>query len=410
MKSIIYIIFGLCGFNFANAQMTISSTSPGSIKTTISSYYFTIKGSGFRYASGQPADTNVSPTVLVGGKSCSVVYSSSTYIYCRGPLFSTAGSYDAVVKRGSYIATKANALAVTLATTSTTSTTTSTYTYPTITSYSSTTCSPGAQRTCYLGCDTGTQTCSSTGSWGTCQASSTSSADQVVHPPSIYSTFYKKCVSANGLPILSSTAVPDQALFEAKRLTIQMTEKRPDLLKTLISKKIRTAIMSKYEVTTDIPEHSDLTPKEYWDSRARGLGATLSRPATSGAEENLMCYSSTQDRYYGECIYVHEFSHTIHLGIKQSDSALASRISSAYNNAKSKNLWSNTYAATNVEEYFAEATQSWFDCNQKGPIGGNGIHNNIRTRDLLKAYDQTIAQIMAEVYGDTAWRYYCPAR
>ena len=43
------------------------------------------------------------------------------------------------------------------------------------------------------------------------------------------------------------------------------------------------------EVTTDIPEHTTLG--QWWDKRARGLGATRSRPVSTGAEENVLCYS-----------------------------------------------------------------------------------------------------------------------
>lgn len=51
----------------------------------------------------------------------------------------------------------------------------------------------------------------------------------------------------------------------------------------------RFAIMSATEVTLDIPEHSRMG--EYWNHRARGLGATLYNPITTGAEENVLCYA-----------------------------------------------------------------------------------------------------------------------
>lgn len=44
------------------------------------------------------------------------------------------------------------------------------------------------------------------------------------------------------------------------------------------------------EVTTHIPEHTSLG--SWWDSRARGLGATLDRPVSTGGEENALCYRS----------------------------------------------------------------------------------------------------------------------
>ena len=35
---------------------------------------------------------------------------------------------------------------------------------------------------------------------------------------------------------------------------------------------------------------SGLTPADYWDERARGLGATTFIPVGSSAEENAMCH------------------------------------------------------------------------------------------------------------------------
>src|SRR5690606_17057721 len=75
--------------------------------------------------------------------------------------------------------------------------------------------------------------------------------------------------------------------------------------------KVRVGIMAESEVTTDMPEHSDLNeafPGINWDTRARGLGATVDRPLTSVGEENLLQLPG--DVYMGENILVHEFAHT----------------------------------------------------------------------------------------------------
>ena len=64
------------------------------------------------------------------------------------------------------------------------------------------------------------------------------------------------------------------ALLEAAYLIDKMLSKRPDILEALVRNKVRFAVMAATELTTDIPEHSDLKPNKYWDKRARGLGAT----------------------------------------------------------------------------------------------------------------------------------------
>src|SRR5262245_10872623 len=89
--------------------------------------------------------------------------------------------------------------------------------------------------------------------------------------------FYKKYVDAKGLPVLSSDKVSDAGLIEAAAIVNHMLAGRDDVRQAIIKNKVRLAVMAPTEQTTDIPEHSDLTPKDYWDRRARGLGATRRR-------------------------------------------------------------------------------------------------------------------------------------
>lgn len=208
------------------------------------------------------------------------------------------------------------------------------------------------------------------------------------------SDFYEKCVMVDDFPVVSSGKVPDAALLEARKIILMMVAKQPKMLKTLAKNKVRAAIMASTEVTTDIPEHSDLTPKDYWDKRARGVGATAARPATSGAEENLLKLPG--DRYKGENIFLHEFAHTLHLmAINELDARFDQKLQKAHKAAIAAGLWNGTYAATDHKEYWAEGVQSWFNANLEA-IPTNGVHNQINTHDELKAYDPTLYALIAE--------------
>jgi hypothetical protein len=156
-------------------------------------------------------------------------------------------------------------------------------------------------------------------------------------------------------------------------------------------------------VTTDIPEHSKLKPKKYWDKRARGLGGTPFIPTTSCAEENLLGYPD--DRYNGENILIHEFAHTVHeVGMKALDKGFDDRLKKLYKQAMDKGLWQNTYAATNHKEYWAEGVQSYFNCNLRAdPPDGN--HNHVRTRRQLRNYDPDLASLIDEVFAKNPWRW-----
>ncbi len=218
------------------------------------------------------------------------------------------------------------------------------------------------------------------------------------------SSFYKKGLMVGGFPVLGSDKVSDFAVAEAGYIVDKMLAGREDVRQALIKNRIRLAIMAYDERTTQIPEHSDLTPAKYWDRRARGLGATKERPAVSAAEENLLEFWG--DPYKGENILVHEFAHAIHLmGLNTLDAGFQAKLEQTYQSALKKELWKGTYAATNAEEYWAEGVQSYFDCNQQPNHDNNGVD----TREKLEKYDPDLYALIATEFRRNAWRYIHPS-
>lgn len=215
--------------------------------------------------------------------------------------------------------------------------------------------------------------------------------------------FYKKCVVREGLAVLSSGKVTDQAVLEAAYLADRVLTGRPDLREALVKNKVRIAVMAPGEFTTTIPEHADLKPPEYWNKRARGLGATHSRPAVSCGEENLLQFEG--DPYQGENILIHEFGHAIHeMALKETDKTFDGRLAAIHEQALREGLWKGTYAATNRSEYWAEGVQSWFDCNR----AKDSQHNGLNIREKLQEYDPRLAKLLAEVFPGNDWRYLPP--
>jgi hypothetical protein len=123
----------------------------------------------------------------------------------------------------------------------------------------------------------------------------------------------------------------------------------------------------------------------------------------SCGEENLLDLPG--DPYAQENILVHEFAHTVHeLGMRTLDATFDERLRAAFEHAKEAGLWQGTYAMQNRSEYWAEAAQSWFDCNR----ADDAEHGPIDTRAELRDYDPGIAVLLAEVFGDRPWRYTKP--
>jgi hypothetical protein len=216
-------------------------------------------------------------------------------------------------------------------------------------------------------------------------------------------SFYQKYVDAGGLPVVGSARVSDFALREAAWIIGHVLGGRDDILRAMADNRVRVAVMAWNEFTTDVPEHSHLRPKAYWDRRARGLGATLEVPVVSCAEENLLCFPG--DPYAKENILIHEFAHTIHeTGLPTVDPTFDPRLQTAFEHAKGLGLWPKTYAIVNHKEYWAEGVQCWFDNNREN----DACHGPVNTRAELKGYDPELAKLCTEILGDGSWRYRKP--
>ncbi len=227
--------------------------------------------------------------------------------------------------------------------------------------------------------------------------------------------FYTQFVSANGFPVVASAKVNPYALKEAAFLINEMLAKRPDVRDAMIKSGARLCVMAYNEYTTDLPEFvrmcdekepgfEDLSAKDYWDARARGLGGSDTDPFCVVAEENVLGYPG--DPYEKECILIHEFAHNIHLrGLMNVDPTFDTRLKAAYDAAMKAGLWKGKYASMNHHEYFAEGVQSWFDNNRVN----DHDHNHVHTRELLLEYDPGLAAFCREVFGDTVLKYTKPA-
>lgn len=222
------------------------------------------------------------------------------------------------------------------------------------------------------------------------------------------STWYKKICDEKDIPIFSSASTSNKALIEEERLMRKMLELRPALFQYLRDTALRSVVIGKTEFTTQIPEYSMLPiwyPETNWDVRTRGLGATMWIPVVSASEENLLCLPG--DPYTGESVFIHEFAHSVmNMGLTYTDPTFIPRLTDTYRIAMEKGLWKGTYAATNIDEYWAEGVQSYFNANQQPTV--DGIHNEINTRAELKSYDYKLWKLIREAFGESSWRYSCP--
>lgn len=210
----------------------------------------------------------------------------------------------------------------------------------------------------------------------------------------------------------------------------EMLAHRPDLARNLTGRGYRIAVMAKDEALLDLPEmrawtkpprddprltrceikHYDvrigkLTDRQYWDARARGIGGRH----MVAAEEDVL--GLPLNRYFGETIFVHEFSHQILDAIREADRPLYTRLEAAYTAARKSGLWRDEYTMTTIDEYWAEGSQFWFDSNRLQAFEGRRILNH----GDVAAYDPALYTLLGAVYGrrhrltaDPFWQH--PAR
>lgn len=224
--------------------------------------------------------------------------------------------------------------------------------------------------------------------------------------------FYAKYCVADGIAVVASADVPDAALQRARALVAALLAPVDDAAVAAIhAARVRVGVIGVDQVTTDLPEHADLNdafplPDGDWDTRTRGVAATLARPLTSAAEENLRCLPG--DVYAGESILVHEFAHTVHeLGVAVVDATFQDRLDAAYAAALGAGRWAGTYAATNATEYWAEGVQSYFDVNGFADPA-DGVHNAVADRAALAGYDPPLFGLVDEVFGGAPALDRCP--
>jgi hypothetical protein len=211
--------------------------------------------------------------------------------------------------------------------------------------------------------------------------------------------FYKKYIDVNGLAVVASGDVADEALQRTYWIVTHILAGRPDVLDAMKKAGTRLIIIGKDQVYTDMPEYRRSPNPEYQNERVRGTGGLN---VTSFGEENLLTLAG--DRYDDESIGVHEFCHTIDAALRTVDPGWRDRLNKVYRGAVEKGLWKYAYAAGNPAEYWAEICQSYFDCNRIN----NWNHNSVATREQLKVHDPEGYELVRTTFKLTPekdWRY-----
>lgn len=214
---------------------------------------------------------------------------------------------------------------------------------------------------------------------------------RIVAPPD--RGFFSKMLDYQGIPIRAHHVVADEALLVAHARLRRMLSHTPTVVANLRAEGVELHIIGKDQVTSDLPYLRHYKGKPFdgdltIDERTRGVGGQL----VSCGEENLLRLPG--DRYAGRDICVHEFAHAIFsYGL---DDATRNRIEEQYHRSLQSGLWVSAYAATNVQEFFAELSMWYF--GTRGDHGKMSPPPEAGSEGLLR-YDPEAFRLLDDIYS-----------
>lgn len=203
-------------------------------------------------------------------------------------------------------------------------------------------------------------------------------------------------VGVDSIPIVSGAGIADSALLRAERICSVLVGTLPKgALPELRRQRVYLAVFG----NASFPDVLPGWPAGVDATRYGGGFGPAPAFRACGLHEGDICRNS-YDRYKTENIVVHEFGHAIkNYALEVMDGTFKNKVQQLFDKAKASGKWTNTYAGSNADEYWAECIQSYFDVNAPGPVGGNGIHNDIWNREKLAAYDPEMFALLEQVYG-----------
>lgn len=233
-----------------------------------------------------------------------------------------------------------------------------------------------------------------------------------VHRELRLDAFYTQVCVVAGLPVVASPAVSGAALVAAGQIVQGMLSARPDLARAMAARGFRLGVIGTDQRAVELPEYRDLPftyPETDWDA-ARAYGATPRRPLAAAPEENLLC--SAADTYPGQSVLVHELGHSVlDMAVVPVDPSFEARIRSAYQAATTMAVYRDTYAMTNIDEYWAEGVQDFFNASRAAygrAGGGDGYDGPVHDRASLRQADPVLYGLIVEVFTEVDWQPTCP--
>lgn len=203
--------------------------------------------------------------------------------------------------------------------------------------------------------------------------------------------FYAKRLDVPGVAIKAHACVRDEALLEAGRLVVSLLGRAPAIVANLAAVGAELHVLGERQRVTELPMYRHMAGVAFdghrtMDERARGYGGLHA----CCAEEALLKLPSARHADHRD-VTSHELAHTVlSYGL---DERVRGIVEARY--AQARPRWRRAYAATNVQEFFAELTM-WY-------VGSRGDYTSLPSPApgprWLERFDPESYALLDAIYG-----------
>lgn len=217
--------------------------------------------------------------------------------------------------------------------------------------------------------------------------------------------YTQKVTTASGIDVKAGPRVDPAVLaLAADQVDVMLGNGGSGVATRMAEDGCSLAVYAARENAYTVPEHRRGYDPGMYDVEGYG-GSTWNGCVSSVSERNVLRTRGDQNPYLNtgypdENILVHEFGHAVRLvGIEtMADAALSEELRAVYQNARDAGLWPNTYAISNIDEYFATLSAIWFDNMSEARDWSDGVRSPVNTRAELRHYDPEAHALLAKVY------------
>jgi hypothetical protein len=206
--------------------------------------------------------------------------------------------------------------------------------------------------------------------------------------PRVFPAIYTQKATAKGITIVADAKVDPRAL-DIARETIERVFKNNGLAAPLVEQGAYVVIADRSQGVLDLPEFGCLQGQvsATFFSHVCGVADRADYPVATANELDML--GDKRGPCAGLDILFHELGHLVQGWTLEPADYFDVKL--LYQAALTAGKYKAAYAATNTNEYFAEATQSYFYHGQP-----DGSHD----RAWLRQYDPDIYALLARIYGD----------